>query len=50
MKNYRKCIIKLYSFLVNDTALPLDLPLRFQKNPMKRFALLQIKKAILTPD
>ena len=29
MKIYRKCIIELYSFLVNDTALPLEPRLRF---------------------
>ena len=29
MKIYRKWIIELYSFLVNDTALPLDPRLRF---------------------
>ena len=29
MKIYRKCIIELYSCLVNDTALPLEPRLRF---------------------
>ena len=29
---YKKCTAKSYSFLVNDTALPSDDPLRFRKN------------------
>ena len=32
IKIYRKCTDKPYSFLVNDTALALDNPLRFRKN------------------
>ena len=32
MKIYKKCIAKPYSFLVNDTTLPSDDPLRFRKN------------------
>ena len=32
MKIYRKCTAEPYSFLVNDTALPSDDPLRFRKN------------------
>ena len=32
MKIYKKCTAKPYSFLVNDTTLPLDNPLRFRKN------------------
>ena len=32
MKIYKKCTAKPYSFLVNDTALPSDDPLRFRKN------------------
>ena len=32
MKIYKKCTAKPYSFLVNDTTLPLDDPLRFRKN------------------
>ena len=32
MKIYKKCAAKLYSFLVNDTTLPSDDPLRFRKN------------------
>ena len=35
MKIYKKCTAKLYSFLVNDTTLPSDDPLRFIKNLMK---------------
>ena len=31
MKIYRKCASKPYSFLVNDTTLPADNPLRFRK-------------------
>ena len=32
VKIYKKCTAKLYSFLVNDTTLPSDNPLRFRKN------------------
>ena len=32
MKIYKKCAAKPYSFLVNDTTLPSDGPLRFRKN------------------
>ena len=32
MKIYKKCPAEPYSFLVNDTILPLDNPLRFRKN------------------
>ena len=32
MKTYKKCTAKSYSFLVNDTTLPSDDPLRFRKN------------------
>ena len=32
MKIYKKCTAKQYSFLVNDTTLPSDDPLRFRKN------------------
>ena len=32
MKIYKKCTAKPYSFLVNDTTLPSDDPLRFRKN------------------
>ena len=32
MKIYKKCIAEPYSFLVNDTTLPLNNPLRFRKN------------------
>ena len=32
MNIYKKCTAKLYSFLVNDTTLPSDDPLRFRKN------------------
>ena len=35
MKIYKKCIAKPYSFLVNDTTLPSDDPLRFRKNLLK---------------
>ena len=31
MKIYKKCIAEPYSFLVNDTTLPSDNPLRFRK-------------------
>ena len=31
MKIYKKCAAESYSFLVNDTALPSDDPLRFKK-------------------
>ena len=32
MKVYKKCTAEPYSFLVNDTTLPSDDPLRFRKN------------------
>ena len=32
MKIYKKCTAKLCSFMVNDTTLPSDDPLRFRKN------------------
>ena len=32
MKIYKKCTAEPYYFLVNDTALPSDNPLRFRKN------------------
>ena len=32
MKIYKKCTAEPYSFLVNDTTLPSDDPLRFKKN------------------
>ena len=32
MKIYKKCTAKPYSFLVNDTTVPSDDPLRFRKN------------------
>ena len=35
IKMYRKCTAKPYSFLVNDTTLPSDDPLRFRKNILK---------------
>ena len=35
MKIYKKCIAEPYSFLINDTTLPSDYPLRFRKNLLK---------------
>ena len=35
MKIYQKCTEELYSFLLNDTTLPSDDPLRFRKNLLK---------------
>ena len=35
MKIYKKYTVEPYSFLVNDTTLPLDNPLRFRKNLLK---------------
>ena len=35
MKIYKKCTAKPYSFLVNDTTLPSDNPLRFRKNLLR---------------
>ena len=32
MKIYKKCTAEAYSFLINDTILPSDNPLRFGKN------------------
>ena len=37
MKIHKKCTTKPYSFLVNDTTLPSDDPLRFRKNLLKSF-------------
>ena len=35
MKIYKKCTVEPYSFLVNDTTVPSDDPLRFRKNLLK---------------
>ena len=35
LKIYKKCTAEPYSFLVNDTTLPSDNPLRFTKNLLK---------------
>ena len=35
MKIYKNCNSEPYSFLVNDTTLPTDDPLRFRKNLLK---------------
>ena len=35
MKIYKKCTVEPYSFLVNDTTLPSDNPLRFRKKLLK---------------
>ena len=35
VKIYTKCTTEPYSFLVNDTILPSDDPLRFRKNLLK---------------
>ena len=35
IKIYKKCTTELYSFLVNDTTIPSDDPLRFRKNLLK---------------
>ena len=35
MKVYKKCTAELYSFLVIDTILPSDNPLKFRKNLLK---------------
>ena len=35
IKIYKKCTTEPYSFLVNDTTLPSDNPLRFRKNLLK---------------
>ena len=35
IKSYKKCTAEPYSFLVNDTTLPSDDPLRFRKNLLK---------------
>ena len=32
IKIFKKCTAELYSFLINDTTLPSDDPLRFTKN------------------
>ena len=35
IKIYRKCTTEPYSFLVNDTTLPSDNPLKFRRNLLK---------------
>ena len=35
MKIYKKCTAEPYSFLVNDTTLPLDNPVLFRKHILK---------------
>ena len=35
IKIYKRCTAEPYSFLVNDTTLPSDYPLRFRKNLLK---------------
>ena len=35
IKIYKKCTLEPYAFLVNDTTLPSDDPLRFTKNLLK---------------
>ena len=35
IKIYKKCTAEQYSFLVNETTLPSDNPLRFTKNLLK---------------
>ena len=35
IKIYKKCTAEPHSFLVNDTTLPSDDPLRFRKNLLK---------------
>ena len=35
IKVYQKCTAVPYSFLVNDTTLPSDIPLKFRKNLLK---------------
>ena len=49
IKTYRRCTAELYSFLVNDTALSSDDPLRFRKNSrikleMKNYNMILIER------
>ena len=37
IKTYKKCTAEPYSFLVNDTILPSDNPLRFTKNILNKY-------------
>ena len=37
IKTYKKCTVEPYSFLVNDTILPSDNPLRFTKNILNKY-------------
>ena len=37
IKIYKKCTAEPYSFLINDTTLPPDNPLRFRKNLLKQY-------------
>ena len=36
MKLFKECTKKSYSFLMNDTALPSDDPLKFRKNLLQK--------------
>ena len=48
MKIYKKCTTEPYSFLINDTTLPSDDPLRFRKNllrlEMKNYNMILIER------
>ena len=44
IKIYKKCTGEPYSFLVNDTTLPSDDPLRFRKNIFKEILRIKILK------
>ena len=41
MKIYKICTAEPYSFLVNDTTLPSDIPLRFRKKSLKNKYIIQ---------
>ena len=43
MSLYKKCIAKLFSFLVKDATLPSDSPLRFRCNLLERASKVIIK-------
>ena len=37
IKIYKKCTAELYSFLVNDTTMPSDNPLRFRNSILNKY-------------
>ena len=48
MKLFKECTKKSYSFLMNDTALPSDNPLKFRKNLLQKWVLVRKSKQSIT--